>query len=389
MSATVGEFDVLTGELEMAVSGAWKARFDLDADDVPKGATIIAYAGEGTPESFFGTIVESAPDAGRTSVRIIGGAAGLKTTLPAVQYDPQTPASTVIKDIAIAAGERIAAGVQEATQGIYIADPWMRTKGTGERALDLLLAKINALQPPGGWNWRILANGCLWVGKETWPQATVPFQTKGASASGVAKFAPDSPTLRPGTNLGGKRVCAVTHRFGGGLRTEAVLAEATDNTPTTNRRQDAEKAFVRAAVPELQELAQYEARVVSQNEDGTLEVVCDDERVGDLSRVPIWLGLPGCSVEVAAGARVKVAFDAAKPEGRFASVWKTDAEALLITIRGVEVHLGEGAGRVIREGDLIMFPVGVAATPTPMPVTYSPSVVVAGPPGAGYSVVKA
>src|SRR3954471_23370727 len=78
--------------------------------------------------------------------------------------------------------------------------------------------------------------------------------------------------------------------------------------------------------------ALYPSRVVAQNLDGSLELRPDSSRMADTSKVPIRLGLPGCSVQVAAGSRVLLGFENGNPQRPFASLWETSPAALSITI---------------------------------------------------------
>lgn len=93
-------------------------------------------------------------------------------------------------------------------------------------------------------------------------------------------------------------------------------------------------------VPSVDHLALYPAKVVAQNGQ-TVDVQCDDRRVGDLSSVPLQLGIPDCEVTVSAGARVLVGWhggDARKP---FVLLWESGA-----TATEIKIHSGtKGAAR--------------------------------------------
>lgn len=79
----------------------------------------------------------------------------------------------------------------------------------------------------------------------------------------------------------------------------------------------------RLVLPRLDPLAFYSARVVRQNEDGTLELKPDEKRFGDgLSAVPIRHGLPGVSVRVKSGARILLGFDGGDVRRPFAALWE-------------------------------------------------------------------
>lgn len=80
----------------------------------------------------------------------------------------------------------------------------------------------------------------------------------------------------------------------------------------------------------------YPARVVSQKPNGTLEVLPDSLKIrgGGMNNVPIRHGLPGVSVGVSQGARVRIGFENGDPTAPYASLWDTDANM-------VEINLGD------------------------------------------------
>lgn len=127
----------------------------------------------------------------------------------------------------------------------------------------------------------------------------------------------------------------------------------------------------------------FPCEVVAQNPDGSLEVKPDDPaRFGaGLSRVPLRLGLPGCSAKVRKGSRVLLSFEAFDPRRPVATLWDTATveELRIVTdtkvvIESPKVVLGGEDGtekRVAREGDLVE----VVITPA-LPIA---GVVVGGP----------
>jgi hypothetical protein len=84
----------------------------------------------------------------------------------------------------------------------------------------------------------------------------------------------------------------------------------------------------------LEYLALYDATVVAQNADGSLDLRLEDPTMPGLSSVPIWLGLPGVRVEVQKGAPVKVGFTGGDPGKPFAGLWATDAAFIRIVLGG-------------------------------------------------------
>lgn len=90
---------------------------------------------------------------------------------------------------------------------------------------------------------------------------------------------------------------------------------------TLDRVKESLRVLVGALQP-IDYLALYPAKVVSQNADKTLELIPDDTRFKGIKSVPIRLGLPGCSVDVAGGSRVLLGFEAGDPSRPVATLWQ-------------------------------------------------------------------
>ncbi len=125
---------------------------------------------------------------------------------------------------------------------------------------------------------------------------------------------------------------------------------------------EALKACIEAVVGRrLTFTAWYPARVVSQDAQGRLEVILDDSPLGKelgMSAVPIRHGVPGLTVEVPPGARVRVGFDAADPAQPFAALWDEGSVT--------SVSFAGGTRAVARVGDPVQcfFPPSMAVTGT-------------------------
>lgn len=78
----------------------------------------------------------------------------------------------------------------------------------------------------------------------------------------------------------------------------------------------------------------YPAVVVAQNSDGSLQLIADDPKVrGDgHNNVRVRHGLPGISVTVSQGARVRLGFEEGDPSKPFAALFDTDAAFVVINL---------------------------------------------------------
>jgi hypothetical protein len=103
--------------------------------------------------------------------------------------------------------------------------------------------------------------------------------------------------------------------------------------------------LVEGAIPQLDYLALYPATAKTQNNDLTLELVPDDERIPAMSSVPIRHGVPGMTVKVQANARVLLGFDGGSPSKPYAALWES-ASVTELNFNGatIKLHGGGTAG---------------------------------------------
>lgn len=124
------------------------------------------------------------------------------------------------------------------------------------------------------------------------------------------------------------------------------------------------KAIKQLARPsQLDYLALYPGSVLRDYEDMHVDVQVDDPRLGALTRVPIWLGLPGVTVKVAAGARVLVGFHQGDPELRYCDLWRGEglrevrlSASVVVTVDAPLVELGgAGGSNILLQGQPLTF----------------------------------
>lgn len=91
-------------------------------------------------------------------------------------------------------------------------------------------------------------------------------------------------------------------------------------------------AIVESVMRRVDYHAQYVARVVTQHDDGSIDVVPDTDKIPPMTEVPIRYGVPGVSAKVKPGARVLIGFEAGDASRPIATVWESAAiEELRIT----------------------------------------------------------
>ena len=316
LRTSAGDLPVLNGSLVESIRGNWFGTFGLHGTTAPaegSSASIVFARESGAENVFAGTVRRVGRSAGSVaiSVSLVGGAGKLLAELAPRDHAPgttQIPAGLVAKGIAADAGEQLAAGVEAALDGRTLRR-WTRIAMPGRDALDELADAL-------GWGWRVMRDGKIWIGAETWPALDATRFLSAVPDELGAVYATDGAPIRPGVTLstpeGERRIVEVVYTVSAG----------------------AQRATVRAVVPgdprpvrESRELylATYAGTVQAQDaNDGSVEVVPDDPRLGDASRplrgVPLQCGIPGARITYTtpAGERVRLAFEGGDPRGVFA-----------------------------------------------------------------------
>lgn len=135
----------------------------------------------------------------------------------------------------------------------------------------------------------------------------------------------------------------------------------------TDRLKTALATVVKALLTRVDYTAQYRARVV-RGQGATLDVRCDDSKLGDLTGVPLRLGLPGAEFTFDSPGYVLVGFEGADPRRPFATLFDGGTFGTL-TLMGPG-----GAKSIARVGDLALasWPSGVLLQATVTPPSGSP-----------------
>lgn len=345
MSYLLGASPILAATITLPRVGAWRIDARLDTRTVPSGR--VTFTGGGL--TLVGTVVRAGAWRGGVEVHVIGGAGGLGTTLAAQAYRSATV--RVVATDALTGGGETLSSTSDAEVLATGLDAWVRA----EASVGGVLA---ALAEENGASWRVLADGTVWVGVESWPVVAPAHElVRREPSRGRDVVWTERLSLAPGTTFLGRRVEEVEHSIEAQhVRTTVTYADAVGL-----------RAALAAIIRHEQAIdtfALYPARVAQQHADGTLELAPDDERLPDASKVPIRLGIPGASVKVAAGARVLLGFEAGDRRRPYASLWESGSVTEL-KLDATTIVLNGGTAKVARAND---------------PCTHSLSVVV--PPGA-------
>lgn len=208
--------DLLEGEIHMPRIGAWTADLVVDAENANKvvGAQALDLGG---PLRMRGTATRSGSAFGRTSLRMVGGNAGLPMNLDPKAYE-QVPLRIPLQDALTDAGEQLSTAIASAVLSVQLAK-WNRLQETCGSVLDALAAEAGCI-------WRVLFDGSIWLGNDAFPEVTGPYEVlDGSPHEGRVELGVEAPALVPGVTFLGRHVEQVEHRLTNNAVRTVVLFE--------------------------------------------------------------------------------------------------------------------------------------------------------------------
>lgn len=353
-AAAAGQpIDPISAELEHPRVGAWECALDLDVEAAPSGKLKFQL----DDLEFTGTVLNdhTGTDGVRGKCRVVGGNGHLTRKISAHSYSGGTgvKVGTVVRDILKECGEDLS-DLSDGPTLDKTLPRWQVASGTAQQALTVLAVEIDAA-------WRMLRDGTVWFGTETWPEVepegTLLHETW---SNGHLTLASETPDMVPGTVYQGQKIEHVTHEYGRTLRTHIRTAGGSA-VPA-----------LRALIGNKQQIdcsREYPCKVVTQNPDGTLQLLPDDDvmKSAGLDHVPIRYGIPGIKATVAEGARCHLAFAAGDVKRPFVCSWEYDPDKIVL----ISIFDGlQSAGRV---GDLVTSGgPGLVVTLTPVSLVGAP-----------------
>ena len=343
MILTANSRMVLQARISMPRTGAWTADLTVAGGDALTGAVDLVY-GDEFSVAWRGTVWQGGGYVDTTMVRIVGGAGGLSKPLPPKFYR-NAPASIVVGDLLRECGETLSPTSGDLTKNLQW---WQRGRATtaGEE-LEQLVGDL-------GMAWRVLQDGTVWIGRDTYPVQTLVHQVlEEYPDEGRVVIGSDLPTLLPATTFDGQRVARVTHTVDDvALRTDVVFERTVGFALDI---MEGLRSLIRKAFAPTLYLGAYPGRIVSQGADGSIDWVPDDQRLAGMTGVPIELGLPASKVKIAPGTRCSVAFRNGNKSQPYVSSWDTGT--------AIEISIAGGTLPVARQGDMVQ----VISTPPGTP----------------------
>jgi hypothetical protein len=220
--ATLNGKDAISATLSVPRVGAWRADLMVDAEATTGLTGAVTLAIDEGKSRWVGRVFRGGENFGRVELRVVGGAGGLAKQLPGKSYR-NTNARVLLTDILGAAGERLSPSVAPALLAVQLA-AWSRAAGT---ASSQLTAALDTIAP--GAVWRVLPDGTVWLGAETWP-TTPAFESslleRDPREGRLVLAGVESYRLLPGQTLDGQRVAYVEHHVSAEALRTLVFFEA-------------------------------------------------------------------------------------------------------------------------------------------------------------------
>ncbi len=320
--------------------GPWHADVSLTPNGTqPSGKVTLSVFGV----EYKGAVLRSGVTKALPFARIIGGAGGLGTVLPPKTYqgtDVKLPLSEILQ------GVKESLSPTSDTAALAKRLPfWVRVEGTAGESL------ASVLSLAGIPCWRVLRDGTVWVGSESWPASGLTDVTllERDPHLGRYDFYAEKPAVFPGETWDGHRVSVVEHRFTADSLVTSVWVEPEGAAGETDRVKAGLEAFVRKFTAPMKYARRYECRVVAQNADLTLELAPDDPEIGTLSNIPIYYGLPGVTAKVPSGARCLLEFLGGSPDKPAVTGWRVGTTTEL-DFGAAAIAFGGGAADALVKG---------------------------------------
>lgn len=209
------DYTVAAGSLTMPRQGAWLGRFVANVDVIPRGSLTATLAGVDMPA----WIQRAELVKGQLEMRVVGGFGGLAKTAKAKHYRNPT-VRHVLSDLVTGAGENLSPTCTKDVLDLPLG--YWTTLALPTGALLQALADVAG----GGVLWRVLFDGSVWFGRETWPMCPAEVRIVDHDvANGSQVLGTDACGIWPGTTVGGRRVDLVVHEFGASPRSRVWWAE--------------------------------------------------------------------------------------------------------------------------------------------------------------------
>lgn len=349
MSYSVGGLGIVSGTIFHPAQGAWTATLEINSDVALGGAQTIELPGL----ELKGYVVGGGVSVLRQHIRMVGGAGGLGKVVEGQAFNRATVRTVATYVLVQQAGETLASDSDAAVLDRQLEHYTVLSESAG-KALEHLCESIAT-------TWYVKPDGSIRIGAPSW-ETVEPDHVLVAEdlLGGSMTVATTEDTMQPGTSFLGKRVAAVEHVLSGApAQARTVVRWGASRHPFDEDLRDLVRHHQAHTLPV------YDAQVVTQNSDGTLDLKPTSSAVGPgWQRVPLYTA--PFTFRVSPGARCAVEFfdnDRTRPfvrsfaAGTFLEVeiagQKVAVKAPNVDVgnAGAAVTLAGGTKPVVRVGD--------------------------------------
>lgn len=359
---TLDGHDVQKGRLSLGLHGAGWADLEISTDEVPVIGTQMPLTVAGGL-TWQGTVRYAGEYLQTTQVRLVGGAGGLGASVIGAYRGAVL--GDVLAEIMRASGETQSGTIASSVLSVPL-DRWTLGESTATRALDEL-AEAASLRLETSIGWRVLADGTVWMGAESWATQALPddhviskrWPDEGRTLLGCA-----SPSILPGVDLEGVgRVAGVDHNF---------TVDAMRSTVWTEEQRDPIDKLAAAVLerlglnytgaPRLERLQLARARVDAIASDGsTVDVTPESGRLSPMQKIP--LRQTAARAKLKTGARVQLAWEGGSSGGIVAQPVGDDGATFAeVKVNADAINLNSGTKGAARVDDNVKVSAISAAT---------------------------
>jgi hypothetical protein len=263
---------------------------------------------------------------------VVGGALGLSKNASARAFvQPGAFVSDVLNALISDAGETISSTIDSGFMGTNLT-AWHTTPRPISQCIQLLVDIVNRNNGTA-YDWRVLGDGTVWVGQETWPAATGDFQVIAQNPSDASwELGVESPFVTVGTTI---PIVGQVGRVEHVIEPTRIRQYVWQTVPGTTRGIiNAIQTIVKQQTIGVDYFGLYEAKVIAQSADGTtLDVQPVDKRFAGTQRVQLRHGLPGMNVQVTPGAKILLGFISGDPSQPYVHSWAGGESVTTLTVK--------------------------------------------------------
>ena len=340
--ATLDGHRVTRALVRIPAAGEWFADVEIDTEETLSGQLTLTVG----DLDLVGTVSRGGLWAGSSAYRIVAGAAGWGTEAGARGYGGAVYRSTIIADLALATGETVASGYEDA----FLGEAYARPSGTARRVLSALVGEQGWYVSTAGVT-TIAARASTAIGSEYQVTRVLP-------GSAVAIVATEEPAaFQPGATMlvgGSARTIASVELelTASQFRVYATLDDDGD------RLKRAIRALIRDAMIEVRHHGVWEYRVFgSSGNRWDLQIVESASGLPDLQGVPLRPGLPGGNADLTIGSVVLVGFVNGNPARPVVLAYEDpDGDGWApptVEIDATSIELGDAVARALRSGSVV------------------------------------